>query len=246
MSGSGTNVIRLFEREKELEKESGGSPFHIIFIFSDRSDGGSAGEKIALDNGIPYFSYDIRKFYSLKGLKRSAVTPETLSTRRDFDSVASRLIKAFDIDIIALAGYMSYLTLRRCVNVHPADLSLLTIDGERRYVGDYAVGDAIANGETALRSSTIWIDAGVDTGPILMVSHPLAVTLPSSLPDLLKDPEALKKVVDEHQMRLKEVGDWRIFPQTVEMIARGRFSIDEENNVYADGQPVPEGYRLEE
>jgi len=36
------------------------------------------------------------------------------------------------------------------------------------------------------------------------------------------------------------------FPQTVEMIARGRFSIDEENNVYADGQPVPEGYRLEE
>ena len=97
MSGSGTNVIRLLEREKELEKELGGSPFHIIFIFSDRSDGRSAGEKIALDNVIPYFSYDIRKFYSLKGLKRSAVTPETISARREFDSVASRLIKAFDV-----------------------------------------------------------------------------------------------------------------------------------------------------
>ena len=160
--------------------------------------------------------------------------------------MASHLIKAFDIDIIALAGYMSYLTLHRCVNVHPADLSILTSDGKRKYVGDYAVGDAIANGETSLRSSTIWIDAGVDTGPILMVSNALKVTLPSPLPDLLKDREAFEKVVDEHQKRLKELGDWRIFPQTVEMIAKGRFFIDEGSNVYVDGQPVPKGYRLEE
>ena len=246
MSGSGTNVMRLLEREKELENEPAGSPFHTIFIFSDRSDDGSAGEKIALDNGIPYFSYDIRKFYSLRGLKRSAVTPATLSARREFDSVASRLIRAFDIDIIALAGYMSYLTLHRCVNVHPADLSVLTSDGKRKYVGDYAVGDAIENGENSLRSSTIWIDTGVDTGPILMVSNALAVTLPFPLSDLLKDREVFKKVVDEHQRRLKELGDWRIFPQTVEMIARGHFSVDENNNMYVDGQPIPQGYRLGE
>jgi folate-dependent phosphoribosylglycinamide formyltransferase PurN len=246
MSGSGTNVIRLLEREKELEQEPGGSPFKIIFIFSDRSDGGSAGEEIALDNGIPYFSYDIRKFYSLKGLKRTALTPVTISARREFDSVASSLIKAFDIDIIALAGYMSYLTLDRCVNVHPGDLSILTPDGKRKYVGDHAVADAIANGETSIRSSTIWTDAGVDTGPLLMVSNALKVKLPFPLPDLLKDREAFKKVVDEHQKHLKELGDWRIFPLTVEMIARGRFSLDEDNNVYVDGQPIPKGYRLEE
>lgn len=246
MSGSGTNVIRLLEREKELEREPGGSPFKIIFIFSDRSDGSSAGEKIALDNGIPYFSYDIRKFYSLKGLKRTSLTPEGMAARKEFDSVASRLIKIFDIDIIALAGYMSYMTLNRCVNVHPGDLSILTPDGKRKYVGDHAVADAIANGETSIRSSTIWTDAGVDTGPLLMVSDPLKVELPSPLPDLLKDGKAFKKVVNEHQKRLKEIGDWKIFPLTVEMIARGRFSLDENNNVYVDGHPAPKGYRLEE
>ena len=245
MSGPGTNVIRLLEREKELENEPSGSPFKVIFIFSDRSDGVSAGEKIALDAGIPYFSYDIRKFYSLKGLKRSHLTPEGMAARKEFDSVASRLIKAFDIDIIALGGYMSYLTLRRCVNVHPGDLSLHTPDGKRKYVGDYAVGDAIANGETSLRASTIRTDAGVDTGPLLMVSSPLKVELPMPLPDLLKDQLAFKKVVDEHQRRLKRIGDWEIFPLTVEMIAQGRFSLDENNNVYADGQPVSRGYRLE-
>jgi len=245
MSGSGTNVIRLFEREKELEKKPGGSPFRIIFIFSDRSDGGSAGERIALDAGIPYFSYDIRKFYSLRGLRKTTLTPEGLAARKEFDSVASRLIKAFDVDTIALAGYMSYLTLDRCINVHPGDLSILTPHGKRRYVGDNAVADAIANGETSLCSSTIWTDAGVDTGPLLMVSSSIRVELPVPLPDLLKDQLALKEVVDKHQRRLKEIGDWKIFPLTLEMIARGRLSLDEKNNVYVDGRPVPKGYRLE-
>ena len=245
MSGSGTNVIRLLEREKELEREPGGSPFKIILIFSDRSDGGSAGERIAFDRGIPYFSYDIRKFYSLKGLKRTHLTPEGMAARKEFDSAASRLIKAFDIDIIALAGYMSYITLNRCVNVHPGDLSILTPDGKRKYVGDHAVADAIVNEETSLFASTIWTDAGVDTGPLLMVSDPLKVELPSPSPDLLKDRKAFEKVVNEHQRRLKEIGDWKIFPLTVEMIARGRFSLDENNNVYVDGNPAPRGYRLE-
>lgn len=246
MSGSGTNIIRLIERERVLEKEPGGSPFRVVFIFSDRSDGKSAGEQIAHEGGIPYVSYDIRRFHELKGLKRTTLTHEGMAARREFDSVASCLIKAFDIDLIVLGGYMSYLTLNRCVNVHPSDLSILTSDGKRRYVGDHAVADAVASGETSLRSSTIWTDEGVDTGPILMVSDPLPVELPLPLPDLLKDESAFRKIVSEHQQRLKEIGDWNILPLTVEMIARGRFSLDKHGNVYVDGQPFPQGYRLRE
>jgi folate-dependent phosphoribosylglycinamide formyltransferase PurN len=246
MSGSGTNVIRLLEREKELENEPSGSPFKIIFIFSDRSEGPSAGERIALNAGIPYFSYDIRRFYQRKGLRKTIGTTEGMRARKEFDSVASVLIHAFEIDIIALAGYMSYLTLNRCINVHPADLSILTPDGKRKYVGAHAVADAIVSGEAFLRTSTILTDAGVDTGPLLLVSNPLKVTLPLPLPDLLKDQPAFEKVVDEHQRRLKKIGDWEIFPLTVEMIAQGRFSLDENNTVYVDGHPVPKGYRLEE
>ena len=245
MSGSGTNVVRLLEKQKELENEPDGPPFEIVFIFSDRSDGHSAGESIALDAEIPYFSYDIRQFYRRRKLKKGIATPGGLEARREFDSVASRLVKAFQIDIIALAGYMSYLTLNRCVNVHPADLSILTTQGKRKYVGDHAVADAIAQGETALRASTILTDAGVDTGPLMVVSNPVQVQLPIPLPDLLKDEPAFKAVVDEHQKRLKKLGDWRIFPLTVEMIAQGRFSLDDHNNVYVDGRPEPKGFRLE-
>ena len=243
MSGSGTNIIRLLEREKHLRSRHGSSPYEVIFIFSDRSDGVCHGESIALEMGIPYFSYDIRTFHRLRSLPRRVSVPEGLSARREFDRVPASLIAPFEIDVVALGGYMTYTTLNRCVNVHPADLSILSENGERRYVGDNAVFDALKAGETTLRSSTLWTDEGVDTGPLLMVSDPLQVELPDSLDSLAIDKEKLIQIADEHQDRLKEIGDWKIFPHTIEMIARGRFALDESDNVYVDGDPVPQGYK---
>jgi len=243
MSGSGTNILKLIDTQNRITKMEGHSPFEVVFIFSDKSDGTCQGEKIALENGIPYFSYDIRAFHTLRSLKRTVATPEGLAARKAFDEVAGTLVDAFDIDALALGGYMSYITLNRCINVHPADLSILTPDGNRRFVGDRAVLDAISAGESALCSSTLWTDEGVDTGPLLMVSSPLKVALPEPLETLRKDNKKFFEVVAQHQEGLKEAGDWQIFPRTVEMIARGRFALDEERRVYVDGTPVPRGYR---
>jgi len=243
MSGSGTNIMRLIEHEKKLRESEGVCPFEVVFIFSDRSDGTSLGERIALENGLPYFSYDIRKFHLLRSFKRTIGTPEGLEIRRAYDRLALKLIKAFDIDVNALGGYMSYTTLNRCVNVHPADLSIRLPDGRRKYVGDNAVRDAIAAGEGILRSSTLWTDKGVDTGPLLMVSRALKVELPKPVDILTKDTDRFLHVVEKYQQDLKRIGDWEIFPRTIELIARGRFALDEHDRVYMDGQPVPESYR---
>jgi len=243
MSGSGTNIMRLLEYEKTLNSQDGRSPFETFFIFSDRSDGGSAGERIALENGLPYFSYDIRAYHVQRSVKRTVLNAEGLAARREYDRLAETLVEAFHIDVIALGGYMSYTTLGRCVNVHPADLSLLDEGGNRKYVGDQAVHDAIAAGEMELRASTLWTDAGVDTGPLLMVSSPVSVGLPEPLEDLLKDRERFDRIADSHQEQLKEAGDWKIFPRTIELIARGRFAFDPKGRVCLDGSPVPGGYR---
>jgi len=243
MSGSGTNIMKLIEREKELKAADGSSPFKVVFIFSDRSDGKCAGEKIALENGLPYFSYDIRMFHGLKSLKRSVVTPEGMSARKEYDRIAKTLVQAFEVDVIALGGYMSYITLNRCVNVHPADLSINSSDGGRKYVGDNAVSDAILAGETSIRASTLWTDEGVDSGPLLMVSEPLKIELPEPIDILKENKEKFLSVVDKHQEQLKEIGDWKIFPLSIEMIAEGRFALDEDNRVYVDGHHVPAGFR---
>ncbi len=243
MSGSGSNIRKLLEHQEMLDANEGASPFQVVFIFSDRGDGSSAGEEIALLHGLPYFSYDIRAFHRMRSLKRSVQTSEGLAARREYDVVAGRLVQAFEVDVIALGGYMSYTTLKRCVNVHPSDLSIRLPGGQRKYVGDRAVHDAIVAGEASLRASTIWTDEGVDTGPLLMVSEALPVELSAPLEILRKDEKGLIEEVRQHQERLKEVGDWKIFPRTIELIARGRFALDEGNRVYFDGRLVADGYR---
>ncbi len=244
MSGSGTNITRLLDLQHRLEKEDGRCPFGVVFIYSDRSDGKSRGEAIALEAGIPYFSYDIRRFHELRGLRRTMASEEGLGARREYDRIARTLVESFNVDVVALGGYMSVTTLDRCVNVHPADLSLLDEEGRRRFTGDDAVLDAISAGRNELRAGTLWTDRGVDTGPLLMVSRPLNVELPVPLERLKEDPALLRKTADIHQDRLKKVGDWEIFPLTILMIAQGRFGLDEQGTVYVDGKEAPQGYRL--
>ena len=235
MSGSGSNIRRLLERR---------SPhYEVAFIFSDRADGKCQGEKIALEYGLPYFSLDTRRFHQLRGQKRTVLTKEGLKTRRAYDAVAARLVRAFGVDLLALGGYMSFLTLKKGVNVHPADLSILGAKGHRRFVGDDAVYDAIAAGQKELKASTLWIDQGVDSGPLLMVSEPLPVDLPAPLEELLEDSARLRRVADEHQEALKQLGDWVIFPLTVELMALGRLTVNARGLAELDGREYPQGVR---
>lgn len=235
MSGSGTNVLRLLERA---------SPhYQVAFIFSDTASDKCRGQEIARRFDLPYFAYDTRRFHEARGIKRTVKTPQGLAARREYDQVAARLVQTFSVDLIALGGYMSFLTLTGAVNVHPADLSLVDDSGRRRFVGDDAVLDAIAAGQTELRSSTLFTDLGVDSGPLLMVSDALPVELPVPLDQLKADPARLRQVADEHQERLKETGDWVVFPLTIELIAQGRLGLDEAGLVHLDGIPHPGGVR---
>ena len=85
-------------------------------------------------------------------------------------------------------------------------------------------------------------------GEILVISKPLKVELPKgvNLEELRKSEnrELLIKIAEEHQNKLKEIGDWEIFPLTLQWIAEGRFGIDEKRNIYFDGKLIKNGYKL--
>jgi len=245
LSGSGSNVVQIIERQLELEQEHGQSPFEVVFLFSDTTDGSCRGESIAHQYDKPYFARDVRRWHEARGLERTVATPEGWVAREEFDQTARKLVAAFEIDVNVLAGYMSVITLPRCVNVHPADLSVKEPDGRRRFVGDHAVRDAIAAGQTELRSSTLWTDEGVDSGPVLMISEALPVHLPAPVEELRSDPARLRQVAGEHQERLKEIGDWVIFPKTLEYLAAGRYALDGDGVIHFDGRPAPDGLRLD-
>lgn len=122
------------------------------------------------------------------------------------------------------------------------DLTIVDEHGKRKYRGDKAVRKAILAGERELRATTHLITEEVDGGPVLMVSAPLSVELPPHFYPC--DSELVTMVAEQHQARLKEVGDWVIFPRTLQYLAGGRFAKDEAGLLHFDGRPIPNGVRL--
>lgn len=251
MSGSGTNTRKIIERS--LQEDTN---YEVVLIFTDVRDDriDKSGEKrcraldIAEEYGISYECIDILDFYRSRGHR----TKRDLSLRPLFDEMVVRRIEPYKIDVIALAGYMSIISNPllgrypgRMVNVHPADLSVMEGD-RRKYVGLHAVRDAILAGERYLYSTTHVVREKVDYGEILIRSKPVPVILPEgvTLEGLKKDKELLRRVVKENQNRLKEGGDWVIYPLTLQMIAEGRISLDGRGGVYIDGVLMPNGLRL--
>jgi len=248
-SGSGTNARRIIERSLEP-----GSGYRVTLVFSDVRDDRvtKSGEKmsrakeVADEYGISYECIDIRDFYREKGVSRS-----DLGVRPQFDGMVAKRTAQHGIDLVCNAGYMSIMTgpmldaySGRIVNVHPADLTIM--DGlERKYVGIHVVEEAILAGEPELRATTHIVREKVDHGEILVISEPVRVRLPRGVTvnELKDDRPMLGRVVEEHQDKLKRVGDWVIYPLTVQLIAEGRFSLDR-GAVYFDGEPAPKGVRL--
>jgi folate-dependent phosphoribosylglycinamide formyltransferase PurN len=242
MSGSGTNLVKILEKQADLACSPGGSPYEVVVIFTDNpaSNAAQIGER----HGIDWVVEDILAFYR----RRGHATKKDLTLRPAFDELVLGALNPYGVDAIVLAGYMSVVTdplLKafpgRIINVHPADLRILE-RGRRKYTGDYAVRDAILAGEKVLRATTHVVREEVDGGEILMVSGPVKVELPEGLraggtapPE---DRDLWSRIAAEHQERLKWIGDWRILPKTLEWLARGRYSLDEEGRTCLDGEPL--------
>lgn len=242
MSGSGTNLVKILERRVQLDRTPDRCPYDVVVIFTDNPSSNAA--RIADSHGIPLEMEDILAFYRSRG----HATKKDLSLRPEFDRRVLDALRPYHVDAIVLAGYMSVVTdplleafAGRIVNVHPADLRILE-GGRRKYTGDYAVRDAILAGESVLRATTHIVRAEVDGGEILMVSAPVPVELPAwpdrDRPAWPEHRDLWNRIAREHQERLKQIGDWEILPKTLEWLARGRYSINEDGKTYLDEAPL--------
>ncbi|MDP1729472.1 MAG: formyltransferase family protein [archaeon] len=240
MSGSGTNLRKIIEYERVLEEE-GGSPYKVAVIFSDNSK--SKAVEIGRDFDIPVITRDIESFYLARGKPR-----KDMDVRQQFDDQTIKALEPYALDALAYAGYMSIAShvlidnFKLGINVHPADLSVRDSEGRRKYTGDAAVRKAILAGEKSIRATTHIVESKVDYGRILMVSNPLNLELGDNFDPNNKD--LVARVANENQNRLKEAGDWIIFPLTLKYIAEGRYTKDAEGNLYCEETPIPDGERI--
>ena len=227
MSGSGTNLRKIIENALH---------YRVVVIFSDNID--SNALKIGKEYDLPVVVRDKKGFYKKRGKPL-----RDMEVREEFDSETVKALSVYDCPVAAYAGYMSIaspvlVNAFLGVNVHPADLSIVNGLGRRKYTGDHAVLDALVSGEREIRSSTHLITNQVDGGQILMISSPVLIN-----PDDLKTAPNYD-TANRYQDKLKEIGDWVVFPRTLEDIACGRFSKDARGNLYYGNEMIPFGLRL--
>lgn len=241
MSGTGSNLRRILELQERLRKE-GKELFKVVMIFSDTADENvSNARKIAEEYKISYYCNDIREYYRKKGKSDR----KDMKIREDYDNETAKLIRICKADMVALCGYMSIVTRPiignfLTVNVHPADLRLRDSTGRRKYAGlggSDCVKKAIVEGENEIRATTHVVTEEVDAGQLLLVSKP--VKLPGIVGGQLDDSAR------QYQEKLKQEGDWKIYPKTIRMLAEGRLAVDKQGNVYLDGKAIPEGVEME-
>lgn len=137
------------------------------------------------------------------------LNPRSYSNRDEYETELVELIKGYQVTVVALAGYMRLVGSvllehfpYRIVNIHPALLPA--------FPGLQAQQQAVDYGVRYSGCTVHIVDAGMDTGPILMQA------VVPVLPDDNGDTLAQRILVEEHQIY------WR----SLQLLAEGRVYID--------------------
>ena len=144
-SGRGSNFIAIHEYLESIKNQ----PHCICCLVTDKPKSGAA-EYAAIHN-IPILSMD----YS-KGKSRENIETELISQ-----------LKPLGAELLVLAGFMRLLTpvlidawQERIINIHPALLP--------KYKGAHGIEESYASTDLVLGITIHYVDAGLDSGPILI------------------------------------------------------------------------------
>lgn len=183
VSGSGTNLQALIDAEARGELY----PAKLACAISSRSDAGALDR--ARDAGLPAATVDARAHRG---------------DREAFEAALAAELDRFGAEAVVLAGFMRVLSPgfvdrypRRIINTHP---SLLPA-----FPGLRAPEKALAHGVKVSGCTIHFVDAGVDTGPII-----LQAAVPVRHDD---DPESLHRRIAAHEHAL--------LPKAARLLAAG-------------------------
>ncbi|MBI2838898.1 MAG: phosphoribosylglycinamide formyltransferase [Acidobacteria bacterium] len=144
LSGRGSNFVAIAERIRR-----GDLAARVDLVVSNKADAPGLGA--ARDRGIDAVFLD----------------PRQHPTRAEYDLAVADALRARDVDLVCLAGWMRILTPEfiqqfpgRILNIHPALLP--------SFPGLHAQRQALEYGVKVSGCTVHFVDAGVDTGPIIL------------------------------------------------------------------------------
>lgn len=185
ISGRGSNMRALIEAAKAKDY-----PAEIVLVISNVADAGGLG------------------FARQHNIETKVIEHQKFPSREIFDNAMDVALKAANVEIVALAGFMRLLSPRfvetwqgRMINIHP---SLLPA-----YKGLHTHKRAIEAGETFAGCTVHFVTPELDNGPaILQAKVPV-------MPGDTEDTLAARVLEQEH----------KIYPQALRLVAEGKAKI---------------------
>lgn len=135
--------------------------------------------------------------------------PKEYASREAYEAEIVRQLRAYEIDLIVLAGYMRLITHvlldpyeGRIINIHPSLLPAFPgVDG---------IGDAYRYGVRITGVTVHFVDAGMDSGPII-AQEPVVIEPDDSLESLA---EKIHQI--EHEL----------YPRVIRLFSEGRVRLE--------------------
>ena len=203
VSGGGTNLQALIDAQARGALKNG----EIAAVISSRADA-----------------------YALERAKRAGI-PGYVAARKDYGSNRAMTValverlKALDIGLVVLAGFMHILTEEMVaaypnaiLNVHPALIP--SFCGKGAY-GLHVHEQALAYGVKVTGATVHFVNEEPDGGPIVL--QKAVDVLPGDTPEVL-------------QRRVMEQAEWIILPKAVSLFCEGRLSVEGRTVLIQEGE----------
>ncbi len=161
--------------------------------------------KVVISNNAGAYALERAKQNGIDGI---CVSPKDYESREVFNDALLAKIDEYGVDLIVLAGFLVKIPEKlvakyegRIINIHPSLIPSFCGVG---YYGLKVHEAALARGVKVTGATVHYVDAGMDTGPIILQK---AVYVEEG-----DTPEILQK-------RVMEQAEWQILPQAINMIA---------------------------
>ena len=150
-----------------------------------------------------------------KGVEAVCISPKDFGNREQFHQALLDKLRSEGVDLIVLAGFLVVIPEmlvraypNRIINVHPSLIPSFCGTG---YYGLKVHEAALARGVKVTGATVHFVDAGTDTGPIILQK---AVEIrEGDTPQIL-------------QRRVMEQAEWVILPKAIDLIANGKVTVE--------------------
>ncbi len=159
--------------------------------------------------------------YALERAKKAGIDTGVISrkdydTKEAFEDALLRGASEVKPDLIVLAGFLVVLPEalvenfeNRIINIHP---SLIPSFCGKGFYGLKVHEEALKRGVKLTGATVHFVDKGCDSGPIIL--QKAVEVLESDTPEIL-------------QKRVMEQAEWKIMPEAINLIAKGKISVND-------------------